>query len=236
MAKTKTRIEGVKGELATTTYMPDDPTGVGVIMTHGFRSDRSRCAQSGRYLSSKGILCLTVDLGGHGQSEGDLDDFSVNDHVEDVVSAYDYMKEQHPVDAGRIALAGISYGGYVGLLASDKRDISSLFLRAAPLYPNAYQDKPRREYSDTDVLQKHVDEGNNALNILSQYKKPVTLVTSGLDEVVPSSITDEIAIVPEVVEHTIEAAGHVLKPNEQKQYMSILASWAIGLTTYQSAE
>jgi len=70
------------------------------------------CAQQ---LAPTGIAPLVLDLRGHGRSSGTLD----GDIGEDVVAAYNVLKNHARIDSGRIGLVGHSLGALACLYAAS---------------------------------------------------------------------------------------------------------------------
>jgi hypothetical protein len=68
-------------------------------------------------LVERGVVCLRFNFRGTGQSEGSHGEGV--DELEDVRAAIDYLVGQKVVDAGRIIVAGYSFGCWVGLRAAS---------------------------------------------------------------------------------------------------------------------
>ncbi len=116
-AKTeKVTIQGAVGKLAAVIQTPDLKAGQRVplvIICHGFTSDKDRplhrhIADS---LMAHGIASIRFDFNGHGESEGDFQQMTVLNEIEDAECVYDYARRLPYVS--KIALAGHSQGGVV---------------------------------------------------------------------------------------------------------------------------
>ncbi len=68
-------------------------------------------------LVAREVVCLRFNFRGTGKSEGSHGEGV--DELEDVRAAVDYLVEQPMVDAGRIIVAGYSFGCWVGLRAAS---------------------------------------------------------------------------------------------------------------------
>jgi alpha-beta hydrolase superfamily lysophospholipase len=94
------------------------PQGVGrfpgVVMCHGMASDHRSMRPCAQQLARKGIATLALDLRGHGRSTGTLDG-SIG---QDVVAAYNTLKNHAKVDSERIGLVGHSMGALACLYAA----------------------------------------------------------------------------------------------------------------------
>lgn len=100
----------------------------GVVLLHGFGSDRREMARSAVELAQRGIVALTFDLRGHGQSGGVYGE----DPVDDVLAALAALARQPGVDAKRLALVGHSMGGRLVLLAAAREPIVAATVALAP--------------------------------------------------------------------------------------------------------
>jgi pimeloyl-ACP methyl ester carboxylesterase len=89
-------------------------------------------AQLAGTLADKGFIVLRYDKRGVGQSGGRSERVTLQDYADDLVTAAKWMAKQENVDPRRIAVAGHSEGGWVGMLAASKeKKITSLVLIAA---------------------------------------------------------------------------------------------------------
>lgn len=80
----------------------------GVILVHGVMASRAQPELAARYLARAGMVTLTFDLRGYGDSDKAPDTPEV--HRQDVLSALTFLRSQPGVDAHRIALIGHSMG------------------------------------------------------------------------------------------------------------------------------
>lgn len=87
-----------------------------VILVHGSGGNKDTVVSQARLLSADGFGVLSLDLRGHGESEGD----TVNgvDEANDVLGALDYLKTRPDVDADKVGALGISLGAVVVLRAA----------------------------------------------------------------------------------------------------------------------
>ena len=90
-------------------------------------------AQLARGLADQGFLVLRYDKRGVGQSGGRSERATLQDYADDLVTVVKWLEKRKDVDPKRIAVAGHSEGGAVGMLAAAREEkISSLVLIAAP--------------------------------------------------------------------------------------------------------
>ncbi|MCK5629491.1 MAG: alpha/beta fold hydrolase [Nanoarchaeota archaeon] len=112
---------------------PQKKTAAIVIFSHGLSSgkDSSRNNAISDALIEKGIATFLLDFTGHGESEGSIDEASVEQMAGDLGAAIDYIEGLK--EFKKIGISGSSLGGTVAILtvAADKR-ISAMVLRAPP--------------------------------------------------------------------------------------------------------
>lgn len=90
-------------------------------------------AQLAAALAEQGFAVLRYDKRGVGQSGGRSERVTLQDYADDLTTTINWMAKRPDIDPRRIAVAGHSEGGAVGLLAAAReKKISSLVLIAAP--------------------------------------------------------------------------------------------------------
>lgn len=106
-----------------------------VIFAHGLNSskDSPRNTFIAEGLVERGFCVFLLDFTGHGESEGVASDISVEQFVQDLDAALNYIKNLKGIDAARTGICGSSLGGTAALVkaATDKR-IKALALRSSP--------------------------------------------------------------------------------------------------------
>lgn len=92
------------------------------IVLHGFASDKHNdlSADIANNLVHYGFLTLRFDFQGHGESEGEFEEHTIHQQVDDVLSALDFVSTQPYADADRISVIGTDIGGNIALLAAAK--------------------------------------------------------------------------------------------------------------------
>ena len=88
----------------------------GVVMCHGYGSDKLAFKKSARELASAGIAVFTFDFRGHGTSGGRLD----GSIVDDIMDAWDCLCACPEVDHKCMGLIGHSMGAFSAILAAGK--------------------------------------------------------------------------------------------------------------------
>lgn len=83
-------------------------------------------------LTQSGIAVLRFDERGVGLSEGEFENATLEDMIEDVKSGFEFLKNRPEIQANRIGLIGHSLGGILAPKIASEEDISFLVLLAAP--------------------------------------------------------------------------------------------------------
>ena len=111
--------------LAADLYLPSagsPPSGYPVVVVClGWGSVKELMPQWGEALTSLGLAVLIPDYRGFGASGGERGRCFPDEHVDDIRAAMGYVEGRPGLDAGRIALLGVSYGGAIAVAAAVDR-------------------------------------------------------------------------------------------------------------------
>ena len=126
------RLQGSKGQLVASLLQPSDARTI-VIMMHGLLSNRQfhLFKRLTSMLAEQGIASLRFDFNGHGDSEGQLHEMTVENELLDAKAVLKEVKHWQWVE--HIVLLGHSLGGVVAgmLAASNEKDVDTLVQIAA---------------------------------------------------------------------------------------------------------
>lgn len=91
-----------------------------VVFAHGFDSgkDSPRGGLVAEGLREAGMATFLIDFTGHGESQGDKHDSTIERQTRDLGAALDLITHTSGVDPSRIGLCGASSGGLVALLTA----------------------------------------------------------------------------------------------------------------------
>jgi dienelactone hydrolase len=184
-----------------------------VLFVHGQGSSQEGYEHRARTASRDlNAVCLTFDLSGHGRDAENFDKYSVHDHLEDVVAAYDYLASQGTVDAKRVGVCGASYGGYLSALLTAHRAVRRLILRAPS-------------------LAEYAPEGPDSLDVLGRYAGEVLIVESEKDEVIPArTIAAYVNACTHAQHQVIPGAAHALtNPTWDDVFVRAIVNWFASL-------
>lgn len=208
--------------LAATVTTAQAPSGAGVLLVHGLGSSRATNLERAVALTeAHSLTCLAIDLGGHGQSTGRLTQMTPRQNLADLVAAYDALSGLPHVDPGRIGVAAASYGAYLSVLLGALRPVRRMLLRAPALYTDASFDEvlARRRYGDPVTAP-------TLLAHLSLFRGPMTIVSSGRDEVIsPDVIAAYLDAAPGADHRVQPEASHALTdPAWRAEFQDILVA------------
>jgi hypothetical protein len=112
------------GILANPTSNKDRPI---MILCHGFSTskDSYTYVRLEDILNGKGISTFRFDFFAHGESEGEFEDITISEAVDDILNAIKFMKE---LGYSKIGLVGSSFGGIASVIVASKTD--DLFILA----------------------------------------------------------------------------------------------------------
>lgn len=161
--------------------------GPAVLFLHGLHSDQAGYRPRAALLADRlGATCLTFDLGGHGESDGDSGALSPRDHLGDALAAYDALVASDSVDPGRVGVCAASYGGYLAAILTGHRPVRRLVLRAPALYADRWFETAARDREPFG----EIDRDSIALRSLRSYAGEVLVVEGGADEVIPKPMVE----------------------------------------------
>jgi esterase/lipase len=235
MKKISFRSDGY--ELSGNLFLADEPKKLSFLLIQGWTGHQNlRAAQA---LADLGFTCMTYDMHGNGDSEGNLAEFSRADFVKDAKVAYDYLN-QRVGDSTKIGVVGSSFGSYTAVLLSEKRKVFCLSLRVPANYPDEDFNKPQLAQHDgsNDFKEWRSKEynysENKALTALHNFNGPVQIIEAENDELVAAQVpknyaaamTDKTKLKYEVMEN----APHRLENDElQEKYEKLLTAWVNSL-------
>lgn len=209
----------------------ENPKNTCVVLVHGWTSSDKKYLPLAEVLSKNGFNSLALTLRGHGESRYPLSLFSREDHLQDVVSAVEYMKKNYPNT--KIVLLGKSYGGYLASLATKEVKVDFLILSQPALYPDEQFSQPTKRLieQNPDIFRvtNQTPEKNRALSAIAEFENPILLIESENDEEVPRSTTilyEKYARKDKFLKVVLKDADHSLTKEEYKQvFYATLTDW-----------
>lgn len=214
------------------------PKNPALIFIHGWSSNQTGNIERAKELAKIGFICLTIDLRGHGLSDGKLEEFSRKDHLEDALVAYDYLKSQPDVDHEQIGVIGASYGAYLGAILTLHRKIKWLVMRVPALYFDEKFNVPSLELigdnKEKEAFRSFDLTPEKALPLkgVSEFSGDILLIESEKDAMIPhATIENYLDFInkKQLTYKVMQDTPHDLRTDSQKKnYIDILIQWFKG--------
>ena len=188
----------------------ENSNGISILLLHGNGGNILSNLGGVIALAKKGFRVSIVDYSGYGWSEGK----ATRDNVlADALSTLDVIHAQANADGEKLVLYGQSLGGHLAVVvASEQLDQVD-----AVAIEGAFSSHKAIAATHKGGLAKvFVSEPYSAMESISGYTKPLLVIHSGDDEIVPISHGQEL----------FEAA------NEPKEFMEIDQAHLAGLALY----
>jgi pimeloyl-ACP methyl ester carboxylesterase len=94
----------------------------GVLLLHGFLSQKDEVGGFYRMLAvslaSRGVASLRIDFRGCGESDGETQDITIQQQVQDAQNAYQWLAESEYINPARLGMVGFSLGASIAMITS----------------------------------------------------------------------------------------------------------------------
>lgn len=189
--------------------------------------------EAAQALADLGFTSMTYDMHGHGDSEGELGEFTRAQFIADAVTAYDFLRQQVGQDVV-IGVIGSSFGSYTAIMLTLQRPVACLALRVPASYPDeGFNDLQLPQVgSPTTVAwrKQPLDLTNHVYKAIHNFTGKVLIVEAENDEVVPhqtpQNYADAVADQNNVQHVVMHGAPHTLANAKLKEeYVGLLVGW-----------
>ncbi|HVZ12710.1 MAG TPA: alpha/beta fold hydrolase [Patescibacteria group bacterium] len=216
-------IENDGFKLATTLFVPKDAKekNPAILFIPGWTGQRVRNIQYAESLVKLGYICFLVDLRGHGESEGDINQVTHEQLFSDVLKAYDHLAKLDGVDPDNISAIGSSMGGYLVAILASKRKLKNIVLRVPANYPrDTFTKLARLVGSDNPGvlewrMEKREPKDTLALESIHNFDGNILILESEFDESVPQptlhNFRDAVKDPSKLTYHVLKGAPHSIK-------------------------
>ena len=217
-----------------------------VIFAHCFTCNKNLSAVKNitRELTSNGFGVLRFDFTGLGESEGDFENTNFSGNVDDLISASNYLKENHTAPT---LLIGHSLGGAAVIFAASKIDsVKAVATIGAPSNPKHVKHLIQNSVEEIKAIGKaNVSIGGRPFTIKKQFlddietkslpdvaknlRKALLVLHSPQDTTVGIENAEEIYVAARHPKSfvTLDGADHLLMKKEDSIYVgSVIATWA----------
>lgn len=177
-----------------------------------------------------GATSLVFDYSGHGDSPFDIEDLMPAQHFLEVISVFDWIKEQYP--GCPIYVIGSSYGGFLAAKLAKYRAFDKLVLRAPAIYrPQDFYTAKRLEDKhktqelrcDSKALSNHSLLAGN-----TKFQGKTLLIVHENDHIIPRPTTDAYATAFAADVVLAEGLAHSLdnvSVDQTEQYLAVIKEW-----------
>lgn len=248
MKSRKIEFKGSLGEMLAARYdEPEDmPVKACMIFAHCFTCSKNLKVVGNitKTVAKRGIATLRFDFTGLGESGGDFANTNFSSNIEDLVAAYEYMRENHTAPA---ILTGHSLGGAAVLQAAHHMDsVKAVAVIGAPADPEHVKKNfslsidQIEEDGEADVTlagrtfrirKQFLDdlEAHSMENYIRTLKRSLIIFHSPIDNTVG---IDNAGQIFRSARHpksfiSLDDADHLLSNDKDSNYTGeVLASWA----------
>jgi pimeloyl-ACP methyl ester carboxylesterase len=216
------------------TVVTPGPLVPGVLFVHGWGGSQEQYLARARRIAALGCVCLTLNLRGHGETEGQQNTVTREHNLRDVLAAYDVLASHPGVDRSAVAVVGSSYGGYLGAVLTSLRPVKWLALRVPALYRDEDWDLPKtqlKKYGLASFRRGPVTaDENRALAACADFEGDVLIVESEHDDTVPHPVIANYMAAFQnahsVTYRVLSGADHGLSQERwERAYSALLVGW-----------
>jgi len=234
------------GILANPTSNKNGPI---MILCHGFSTskDSSTYVRLEKILHGEGISTFRFDFFAHGESEGEFEDITISEAVDDILNAIRFLKES---GYSKIGLVGSSFGGLASVIAASKTDDLFVLALKSPVSDDlgklvAQESRQEIEtwkergfiyYTSGDGRGLKLnysffedDEKVNGYEAAKKIKIPTLIVHGDNDESVPIEQSEKIVgLIDNSRLEVIESADHrYSKPEDFEKMLGLISEFII---------
>lgn len=215
-----------------------------VLMCHGLAGTKvgkqRMFVRLATQLAEAGIASFRFDFRGHGDSEGELQDVTLEGEVSDALKALDFLTRQPGIDTSRMGILGRSLGGAIAIMAASRTRCIKRVALWSPLF-DAEDWHKKWQSSGREAVEQFRVEGqklglpffqglfsmdlNDPLNKLSHI--PILHIHSEDDVMIPIDNAGRYLQKREGVEYVrLKRSGHdYVDPEEQKIALQKTVEW-----------
>ena len=236
----------IQGILSNPTSETNAPV---IILCHGFTTskDNSTNTQLEKIFNNHKIATFRFDFFGHGESEGNFEDITISEAVDDILNAINYLKSK---GFSNLGLVGSSFGGMSSIMAASKTDELFVLVLKSPvsdyyevdtkrrtkeeiedwktkgyvIHRNSKGEEKRLKYSFFDDF-----KNNNAYEAAKKIKIPTLIIHGDEDKTVPVEQSKKTSSIIENCKlEIITGADHKYsKPEEFEKMLSLISKFII---------
>lgn len=189
-----------------------------------------------RAIHRRGWNCLIFHYRGCWGSQGD---YSIPGILDDIEAATSFLRDQEIVDTGKLAIAGISLGGWAAIAAGSREPLFKCIVPIAPASGLEHDTaglriEDLREFTRhlTGTTAEKLQQELRALAPLASYStwladRRILLITAGKDECFPEGRYDDFyKTLPQIEWLKIPHADHMFLVGRDRLVQSVVA-WLV---------
>ena len=211
-----------------------------VILVHGFASykNTNSIMLIKTLLEAKGLATFRIDTYGCGDSEGNFEDITLTEGIDEVLQAINFIQQKGYT---KIGLFGTSFGGSLAMMAAAESDVIKVLALKSPV--TNFEEQFNSEFSVQEIEQwkeigyhDYLDGDkivrvnytlyedairNNGWEVAPQVKMPTIIVHGDTDEEVPVQQSEHAAtLFPNCELVIVQGADHRYSQEAHKKEMS----------------
>jgi uncharacterized protein len=220
-----------------------------IVLCHGFTTSKNNHTntQLEMRLNEKEISTFRFDFFGHGESEGNFEEITISEGVDDILRAIDYLKSLGYL---KIGLVGSSFGGITSLIASSRTSDLYLLALKSPVSDYFEVDYKRRTKKEMEEWKSkgfvaHISgsgeerrlnytffddfKNNNGYEAARGIKIPTLIVHGDTDKTVPLEQSQKtVGLLKNGRLEIVKGAGHKYSnPGEFKKMISLIMDFIV---------
>ncbi len=247
MNSTTLNIPGADHTLSARLELPaDEKVRTYAIFAHCFTctSNLSVVRHISRTLTMNGIGVLRFDFTGLGKSEGDFADTNFSSNVSDLITVYNYLKDNYEEPH---MLIGHSLGGAAVLMAAAQLpDIKAVVTLGAPAEPEHVQHLFKESIEEINrsgeaevniggrpfkIQRQFIEDLQNhdLLSIVKKLRRPYLILHSPQDKIVNIDNASKLYLAAHHPKSfiTLDGADHLLSEKDDAIYVAeMISTWA----------
>ena len=220
-----------------------------IILCHGFTTSKNNFTNTKleKMFNEQKIATFRFDFFGHGESEGNFENITISEAVDNILNAIEYLKGK---GFSKLGLIGSSFGGISSLIAASKTD--DLFVLALKSPVSNYLEKELQKRTKEEIEKWKSDgfvtringkgeekrlnysffedfKNNDGYEAAKKVKIPVLIVHGDKDESVPIEQSKKTADILENCKlEIITGADHTYtKPSDFEKMLDLISKFVI---------
>ena len=181
---------------------------------------------------------MTFSLGGHNDSQGDINTLSREDFMHHVLAAHDFFASKL-ADSTQIGAAGSSFGSYLAAVLSGLRELACLSLRVPANYSDEGWSEPQfpqaASFENPEILKWRDNplsfDATKSLQATHDFNGPIQIIEAEDDDIVPhqtiQNYIDAVQDKAKLEHHLMHGWPHSLgdDPERNRRYQEMLLNW-----------